>query len=112
MTTQRFEDNFTVTEHGSWHCRRCDNYFGSETEAWAHWNSCSKVVIYKEHMLCLAVCAPKEMSKEELTKMVNDLNRSGTSAGWVVPDGKEFQGHENPCVCEKDSTRLHYVMVC
>jgi hypothetical protein len=62
--------------------------------------------------LCYAtVCSPLPATETEEWFCRREI--SGTSRGWSLSDDKEFSnGTPNPCVCEKDPTRKHYLFDC
>lgn len=70
----------------------------------------SKVTIYGNGLVFCSVCAPKDMSKEELAKEVNLQNPSGVLP-WGISEEKFADGTDNPHQCEK-SENLHYLFNC
>ncbi len=71
------------------------------------------IEIYSVGLVHLSVCAPKDMSVAEIEAAVNADTPTGLSHGWKVDDAPTFaEGKPNPCLCENDGTRLHYLMVC
>jgi hypothetical protein len=69
------------------------------------------VEIYSEGLLSMSVCS--KLSPEETVARVNQINPSGTENGWQISSDKTFrQGASNPCVCEVDPDRKHYLLNC
>jgi hypothetical protein len=58
----------------------------------------------------MSVCAPKEWTKEDVEDHVWP---SGTRRGWKVSEDTHFfTGQTNPCPCDLDDTRTHWLMDC
>lgn len=68
--------------------------------------SSSRISIIQNKILSLQICAPDDMSIEDVTKEVNWVNPSGTSAGWVY---KEDLGKAK---CAEREGYYHVVFVC
>ena len=64
--------------------------------------------------LCYAsVCVPKDMSIEDITSELNASHPTGISSNWELSKNTHFAtGGTNPCECEHDSGRLHYLFNC
>jgi hypothetical protein len=44
---------------------------------------------------------------------VNRTHPTGISSPWRLSENETFKGGENnPCVCEHDQTRLHWLLNC
>jgi hypothetical protein len=72
-----------------------------------------KVHIYSSGIVHCSVCAPADMSVEEVVRAVNLQNPAGTSNGWTLSDAEEFSdGTPMPAPCNEETDRLHYLMVC
>lgn len=72
-----------------------------------------QIVIYSWGLIHCSVCAPTEMSLEEVLTLVNAKNPTGTSYGWGLDAKGEFaDGTPNPCICEHDPERRHYLLTC
>jgi hypothetical protein len=70
------------------------------------------VVIYANGLVHCSVCADKKLSKEEVETFVNSINTTGIDSKWTVSKSEFAGGGKNPGLCDKDETRLHYLMVC
>ena len=59
----------------------------------------------------MQVCAEKDVSDDEILKVCNSQNPSGTTGGWsqVVRDDTEHPGR-NPAQCDDDPERLHQLI--
>lgn len=67
--------------------------------------------IYHVGLFYISVCAPKEWDKEKVEEKTNLANLCGTSKGWTVSCDETFaSGHTNPCECDIDSTRRHWLL--
>lgn len=87
-----------------------DRTFAEKYAAWRNEHT-PRVHVYKEGLLCASVCAPAEMTGEEVAA---EMLPSGTSHGkWCVSDEKTFAGGEPmPCPCEQDPSRRHWLLDC
>jgi len=61
------------------------------------------------NLFTMQVCCVKDATDEEILKVCNTENRSGTSGGWqtVVRDGEGKPGQ-----CEKYPDRYHILVQC
>jgi hypothetical protein len=68
---------------------------------------------YRSGWVCCSVCVPKDWPIEEIERQVNAESPTGLDHGWKVSDDPTFSsGQPNPCPCENDQSRLHYLMNC
>lgn len=72
----------------------------------------SNIDIYLKGLIHCSVCAPKEMPVAELEAAVNTKCPTGIASSWVRSELAFKSGEPNPCACNKDSGRLHYLMNC
>lgn len=73
----------------------------------------NEVMIYSDGLLYCSVCAPKDMPIEAVTNEVNRQQPTGITSQWQLSKDETFKnGEPNPCPCEKDNTRLHYLFNC
>lgn len=73
----------------------------------------TQVQIYSDGLVYCSVCAPKDMPIEEVTTEVNRQQPTGIASQWRLSEDKTFRGGEpNPCPCEADDTRIHYLFDC
>lgn len=70
------------------------------------------VVIYATGFIYCSVCAPADMSVEDVVARVNEKMPTGIKSDWVLCDEDFATGEINPCQCEDDETRLHYLLNC
>jgi hypothetical protein len=69
--------------------------------------------VYSLGFCTLSVCVPEGMTVEEITADVNKLHPTGISSEWSIAADPTFHtGEPNPCVCENDPRRRHYLMHC
>jgi hypothetical protein len=69
--------------------------------------------LYSEGIIAASICVHKDMTREEIVEQVNIQHPTNISTGWKISDDKTFkQGKPNPCECEQDSDRLHYLLEC
>ncbi len=58
-------------------------------------------------LLSCGVCAPKDITKEEVEKWVNWENPSGTEHGWMIEEDSD-----NPTQCPDEESRWHWILIC
>lgn len=69
--------------------------------------------IYRSGLCHCSVCVPKDMVRDEIVSEVNSQHPTGLDHGWSISDEPTFKaGEPNPCRCDQDASRLHYLMVC
>jgi hypothetical protein len=70
------------------------------------------VIVYTFGLCHCSVCVPKDMPRDEVERGANTAHPTGVTP-WKISDEPTFKaGEPNPCQCEGDSTRQHYLMVC
>ena len=53
------------------------------------------------------------MTIKQITKELNIINPTGVSSKWKLSEDKFFaNGQSNPCQCENDPSRKHYLFNC
>ena len=64
--------------------------------------------------LCVAsVCAPAEMSPEEVAAAVSIVEPTGLDHGWTPSADATFRtGQPNPSTCDMDESRKHHLLEC
>lgn len=71
------------------------------------------VHIYANGLCHCSACVPIDMDRDSVEAAVNALNPAGTEYGWRISQDAEFKdGKPNPCQCEQDSSRTHYLLNC
>jgi len=82
------------------------------------------VHVYRNGLDVCSVCAPGEMTSEQVAEAVNVQDgqalsgaglehRVGTTPQWHVSDDKTFKGGEtNPCPCNDMPARKHWLLEC
>lgn len=73
----------------------------------------SDVFVYASGIVFCSVCAPENMSRSEVERLVNMQNPSGVTP-WKISEERFATGEENPHKCEKydQEKRLHYLLNC
>ena len=72
-----------------------------------------RAVAYRVGLCMASVCAPKRMPIEEVEAHVNADHPTGISSSWRLDDAESFRnGSPNPCPCEQDSGRVHWLLSC
>jgi len=73
----------------------------------------SEALIIHEGLCYLTACAPKEMTGPEVEADIRRQAIAGTSAGWRLSDDRTFSGGQpNPCECDQDGSRKHWLFAC
>lgn len=71
------------------------------------------VVVYRTGIASCSVCAPADMPLDDVTDDVNLVNPTGISSKWGFATEATFSGGQpNPCACERDPDRRHYLFHC
>jgi hypothetical protein len=69
--------------------------------------------IYKKGLAHISVCAPNDMTREQIGEEANAQHPTGIESRWEIDSAPTFTGGQpNPCPCEKEQGRMHYLMVC
>ncbi len=68
--------------------------------------------IYASGVIHLSICVPENMDREAIVEEVNRMSPTGIRSQWQISEEPFRTGESNPCVCEEDNTRKHYLMVC
>lgn len=77
-------------------------------DAWAKAAEAGSLVkILREKLIGLQVCAPADMTKEEVEAETNAIHPTGISSKWSI-EGRV----DNPVQCAEDPSRRHWVLVC
>ena len=70
------------------------------------------VAVYTFGICHCSVCAPKDMQRSEVEWQTDIAHPTGLDYGWKIDDGPFKGGEPNPCECNWDKNRLHYLMTC
>ena len=61
----------------------------------------------------MQVCAVHDATDEEILEVANEKNPSGTEAGWgIVCREDDEQENRRPVICEDNSERRHFILIC
>lgn len=70
------------------------------------------VFLYRVGALSMSVCAPGDEAGA-VAVAVNRRHPTGLSHGWSVSTDTHFRcGQPNPCTCEEDAGRKHWLLDC
>lgn len=73
----------------------------------------SDVEVYTFGLVAASVCAPSELPRDEVLAGANAAHPTGLSWGWKFSDEPTFAGGQpNPCQCDQNPDRLHYLLEC
>lgn len=71
------------------------------------------VEIYSEGLVCLSVCVPDDMPREEVEREVNSRRPTGIKSRWTISSDETFAGGEpHPSPCSDRIFRRHYLLNC
>lgn len=70
------------------------------------------VTVYTFGVCHCSVCAPADMPREDVIRETNWAHPTGIDHGWQISPESFKGGQSNPCACNSDVGRLHYLMVC
>lgn len=70
------------------------------------------VKVYKFGLAHCSVCAPKDMSREDVVFGANQEHPTGLDHGWSISEEGFRTGQTNPCPCDIFPNRVHYLMIC
>lgn len=71
------------------------------------------VIVYTFGLCHCSVCAPNDMEPAQVVERANIAHPTGLDHGWSLSPDKTFKGGQpNPCECDTDKDRKHYLMVC
>lgn len=72
-----------------------------------------RITVYNIGVCYASVCAPKDMLPQAVADEVNAQHPTDIQTPWRVSEDPHFAGGQpNPCVCEADPERLHYLLNC
>lgn len=71
------------------------------------------VTVYAAGLCHASACAPKGTPVAEIERAANSAHPTGLDHGWRKSDNDTFSGGEpNPCACNDDPDRLHWLLEC
>jgi hypothetical protein len=72
-----------------------------------------RITVYRAGLCFASVCAPKDAPIEDVEAAANRSHPTGLDHGWRKADDATFSGGEpNPCPCDSDPERLHWLLSC
>lgn len=71
------------------------------------------VHVYRAGLVHCSVCAPKDLSGPDVARGADLSHPTGLDHGWSVSSDTHFaSGQTNPCQCEDDPERRHWLLSC
>lgn len=71
------------------------------------------VTVYTFGLCHCSVCVPAGMKREDIERGADLAHPTGLDHGWSISSDPTFRaGQPNPCICNADTSRQHYLMVC
>lgn len=72
-----------------------------------------RATAYRVGLCHASVCAPKDMPIETVEMQVNADHPTGIDSRWQLDEADHFaSGETNPCPCEQDRERQHWLLSC
>lgn len=71
----------------------------------------ARVETYSVGICHASACAPSEMSREEVEGAVNAMHPTGIGP-WLANEPTFATGDPNPCECNTDVERRHWLLTC
>lgn len=71
-----------------------------------------RVVPYAIGFVSASVCAAGDATVEEVSARLGALHPTGLSWGWQLASEAFRTGESNPCPCNTDPTRRHWLLTC
>jgi hypothetical protein len=72
-----------------------------------------KVEVYSWGLCHASACAPDNLDGEAVAEAVNAKLPTGIESRWQISDDETFKtGCPNPCLCDQDTSRKHWLLVC
>lgn len=73
----------------------------------------NEVIIYYTGVIHISVCAPVGLPIEAVCDEANRQHPTGISSRWGRSERHAFVGGEpNPCPCQDDARRQHWLLAC
>jgi len=70
------------------------------------------IVFYAEGPCMASICAPMFLTAQEIVAQANYYHPTGISSAWKVAEEPFRSGDPNPCPCDRDAQRVHYLLSC
>jgi hypothetical protein len=72
-----------------------------------------RVSVYTFGLCYASACAEKDVPRDEVEAAVNGQCPTGISSRWAISSEPTFKdGQPNPCQCEQDHNRQHWLLSC
>lgn len=72
----------------------------------------NNVIVYSNGLVTCSVCVPKNLKRKEIERLVNKQHPTGVDSSWKIDKENFMTGEKNPCACNTDENRMHYLMSC
>lgn len=71
-----------------------------------------EIQLYGVGFVCISACAPKDTPVEDVERVADREHPTGLDHGWRKADTPFKGGEPNPCECNTDPERLHWLLNC
>lgn len=71
-----------------------------------------EIHIYRTGVCTCSVCVPGDWTRKRVVAETNLNNPTGLDSRWRIARTKFTTGENNPCTCNMDGTRKHYLLHC
>ena len=69
--------------------------------------------VYIWGLVHVSICGPKGAADEQVERAANRLHPTGLEHGWKLSKDPTFSGGQpNPCECDQDPDRRHWLLDC
>ncbi len=69
--------------------------------------------VYTFGVCYCSACAPADYTREQVEDGANLAHPTGLDHGWKISDDPTFKdGEPNPCTCNDDPFRKHWLLSC
>ncbi len=72
----------------------------------------NKIVVYSNGICCCSVCVPRKFEKQDIEDLVNLKNPTGIESKWRISKENFKDGTKNPCDCNVESCKRHFLLTC
>lgn len=71
----------------------------------------TKIDIYAVGLCSMSICTDKKTTIKEIEEEANASHPTGIKSRWKI-SGKFSDKQHNPCACDLDANKLHYLLKC
>lgn len=72
----------------------------------------SAVIVYAIGLCSCSACAPEDLDAKQVADAANKARPTGIASRWAVSRRPFRSGQTNPCACNTDPSRRHWLLEC